>query len=300
MSTLIQYDPEWYALAKPMLAATRERLPLHDVKGRRAQIDVFLAAAGPFTLPDALDHIVHHAQAQDNHLIAIHHFRKKAVSHSESAPGPAIVHIHGGGYTCLSAADSAPSLAAWVQTTGVPMLSIDYRLAPEHPYPVPLEDCWAALNAGGALAASLALLARDRNLSPPLAKQILVYPMIDDRTETDQTGGLASFGIVDVITGWAAYLGDLYKNTEKEVPPYAAAARLEDAKGLPPLYLDCGQLDLFIHENVAFVNKFVAANNIPVECHIYPGVPHAFELFAPTSKAAQKALANRLEAIMSV
>jgi acetyl esterase/lipase len=65
------------------------------------------------------------------------------------------------------------------------------------------------------------------------------------------------------------------------------------------LYLDCGQLDIFVHENMALVSEFIAAN-ITVECHIHPGVPHAFELFAPTSKVAQKAMRNRLEAIISV
>jgi acetyl esterase/lipase len=109
------------------------------------------------------------------------------------------------------------------------MLSIEYRLALEHPFPIPLEDCWSALqwirsnaselnidpsriaimgeSAGGGLAANVSFLARDRGLSPPLAKQILIYPMLDDRTNLDTTDGLAFFDVSDCITGWAAYLG---------------------------------------------------------------------------------------------
>jgi acetyl esterase/lipase len=98
-------------------------------------------------------------------------------------------------------------------------------------------------SAGGGLAANLALLARDRVLSPPLAKQILIYPMLDDRTATDNTNGLAFFDVSDCITGWAAYLGKDVVGTDR-VPKYAAAARNLDVRGLPVLYLDCPQLDI--------------------------------------------------------
>ncbi|CAK7236416.1 hypothetical protein SBRCBS47491_009629 [Sporothrix bragantina] len=136
-------------------------------------------------------------------------------------------------------------------------------------------------SAGGGLAAGLVLRARDRQFAPPVAKQILVYPMLDDRTVTDPTGGLAVFDINDVVTGWAAYLGKLYKT--EAIPAEAAPARIADVTGLPPLYLDVGQLDLFLRKDLAFVNKCVAAG-LPVEFHLYVGVPHPFQRFAPASR----------------
>jgi acetyl esterase/lipase len=314
-----RYDPEWREAAAPVLEANPEVLPLHDVKSRRDKLEGFLQFNRTYTLPADVEQVIHHARASDDHVIAIHHFRKKDSATSPAAPGPAIVHIHGGGYFSLSAADTPPTVAPWVSATGVPMLSVDYRLSPEHTFPVPLEDCWAALtwvqshasdlgidpkriavmgdSAGGGLAASLAILARDRSFSPPLAKQILLYPMMDDRTETAHSGGLAVMDKIDIITGWAAYLGSLYKTDG--VTPHAAAARIQNVDQLAPLYLDCGQLDPFIHEGVRYVQKFIAAN-IPVECHVYESVPHAFEVFAPASKVARQALANRLAAIQSV
>ncbi|KAF9891532.1 hypothetical protein FE257_003999 [Aspergillus nanangensis] len=314
MSSL-RYDPEFAALAGDSLTDHREVIPVGDIKTRRDRIAHFIEKSQAQELPKDIKQQVHHATAADGHQVAIYHFTKEPV---RSGPGPAIVHIHGGGYTCLTAGSMTPTLTSYVSITGVPILSIDYRLSPEHPYPGPLEDCWISLrwiqnhaaelnidpnriaimgeSAGGGLTAALAILARDRQLSPPLAKQILMYPMMDDRTETDHTGGLAVFAVEDVVTGWSSYLGALYKTDM--VPPYAAAARVEDVSGLPALYIDCGQLDMFIHEGVAYAHKFVTAN-IPVECHVYEGVPHAFQRFAPSSQVAQRALANRVAAMRS-
>lgn len=316
MSTL-RYDPEFSALAGDSLSVHRDIIPVGDIKSRRERIAGFIEKSQTQALPENIKQQVHHVSTSDGHSIDILHFTKTRDS-SGTEPGPAIVHIHGGGYTCLTAGAMTPTLTHFVSLTGVPILSIDYRLSPEHPYPGPLEDCWAALlwiqshatelgidpariavmgeSAGGGLAAALALLARDREFSPPLAKQILMYPMLDDRTESDHTGGLAVFAVEDVVTGWSSYLGELYK-TDK-VPPYASVARLQDVQGLPPLYLDCGQLDMFIHEGVAYAHKFVTAG-IPVDLHVYPGVPHAFQRFAPGSGVAQRALANRVAAMLS-
>ncbi|KAJ5814255.1 uncharacterized protein N7503_001005 [Penicillium pulvis] len=311
----LSYDPEFAQLAGESLTDHRDVIPVGDIKSRRDRIAQFIEKSQNQELPKDIKQQVHHSPSSDGHPVAIYHFTKTGTS---SGPGPAIVHIHGGGYTCLTAAAMTPTLTNYVSLTGVPILSIDYRLSPEYLYPRPLEDCWESLlwiqnhaeelnidphriaimgeSAGGGLTAALAILARDRELSPPLAKQILMYPMLDDRTETDHTGGLAVFATEDVITGWSAYLGDLYK-TDK-VPPYAAAVRLEDVRGLPPLYYDCGQLDMFIHEGATYAQKFIMAN-IPVDMHVYEGVPHAFQRFAPTSKVAQRALANRVAAMLS-
>jgi acetyl esterase/lipase len=313
----LQYDAEFAALAGPALKVQSVELPLHDVQARRARMEAFVAGVRP-GLPVGVEQIIHHVKASDGHEVPIYHLHKKDAA-TDSGLTPAILHIHGGGYIGVSAEDSTPSIAPYVSSSGVPIFSVDYRLAPENPFPIPLEDCWAALlwlqahaeefgidltrvavmgeSAGGGLAAGLAQLARDRVLSPPLAKQILIYPMIDDRTVSDFTGGLAIFAVSDVITGWAAYLGAKYGTDE--VSPYAAAARITDVKGLPPLYLDVGHLDMFAHENLAYVQKFVAAN-IPTEFHLYTGVPHAFHRFAPTARVTQRAFANRVGAMLSL
>jgi acetyl esterase/lipase len=313
----LQYDPDFASSAGPQLQAQSIPLPVHDIQGRRDRMAAFVAGMKP-TLPDNIEQTIYHTPAADNHMIKIYHLNQKSAP-SSSAPTSAVLHIHGGGYIGVSAEDGMPSLAEYVVHSGVPMFSVEYRLAPENPFPVPLEDCWTALvwlqsqakkfnidpariaimgeSAGGGLAAGLAQVARDREFSPPLAKQILIYPMLDDRTLTDHTGGLAIFHVNDVVTGWAAYLGAAYGTDE--VSAYAAAARITDVKGLAPLYLDIGQLDMFTHESWAFVQRFVAANH-PTEFHLYPGVPHSFQRFAPSSAVAKRAFANRVGAMKSV
>ncbi|KAE8380097.1 Alpha/Beta hydrolase protein [Aspergillus bertholletiae] len=207
-------------------------------------------------------------------------------------------------------------LVAYAAGSGVQVLSIDYRLAPEHPYPTPFEDSWTGLqwihshaeelfidphriavmgeSAGAGLAAGLALMARDRDLSPPLAKQILVYPMLDDRTVDSHAGDLAIWTHEDNVTGWTAYLGKDV-GTDR-VSQYAAPARAESVEGLPPMYMDCGQLDIFVQENTEYVLRFVKAG-IPVEYHLYPGLPHGFEGVAPTGNCTKRAMENRCRAI---
>lgn len=245
---------------------------------------------------------------------------KKDPKRSPSCPGSAVIHIHGGGYNTVSAADDTPDTVPYV-AAGVEIWSVDYRLAPENPFPTPLDDCWVALawirfnaaelgidpthialfgeSAGGGLAAALAMVARGWGLSPPLSKQILIYPMIDDRMETDHIGGRDVFITVYRVTSWASYLGELYRSDR--VAAYAAAARIseEHFQGLPRMYIDVGQLDNFLYEVLDYVQKFVRAG-VAVEFHLYGGVPHAFHIFAPASKIARRAFENRLNAILSV
>jgi len=168
------------------------------------------------------------------------------------------------------------TLGVYVSATGVPFLSVEYRLAPEAQYPVPVEDIYASLtwlhehaaelgvnpkriavmgeSAGGGLAAAVTLLARERG-GPPIAKQILVYAMLDDQTveEDPKTSPFLIWTAADNITGWSAMLGQLY-GTEK-IPETAAAARMIDPKGLPSTYIEVGELDLFRDEDVEFVRE---------------------------------------------
>ncbi|KAJ5856630.1 uncharacterized protein N7529_010574 [Penicillium soppii] len=312
----LQYDVEFAKEAAPVLQhlAQTPKPALHDVATRRLMLGAMTNEQ--FSLPNDVEHVVHSVAALDGHTVPVYHFRKKLPPREGGEP--AIVHIHGGGYIALSAAGCATPHGESVSQTGVQIFSIDYRLAPENSYPVPLDDCWAVLqwihskvkqfsinpariavmgeSAGGGLAAALTLLARDRVLSPPLAKQILVYPMLDDRTNSNHAGALAFWDENDNITGWTAYLGP--KAGSDAIVPYAAPARVDKVEGLPPLYLDCPQLDIFVHEGMKYACRFVAAN-IPTECHIYPGLPHGFEALASDIDVTKRVIENRYKAMSS-
>ncbi|KAM5352883.1 hypothetical protein ACJ41O_005605 [Fusarium nematophilum] len=313
----LEYDPEWFALAGPSLEAQGEVLPVHDVATRRHRYEQLFVASS-YTAPDDIDIRVHQAPAANGYEVPIYHLSKKRAPSSPERT-PAVLHVHGGGFISVHAKDVLPSLVPFVSESGIPIFSVEYRWAPENPFPTPVEDCWAGLlylqsqaeklgidasriavmgeSAGGGLAAGLTLLARDRNLSPPLAKQILIYPMLDDRTATDHSGGLAVFSVNDVLTGWAAYIGEA-RGTD-DVPPAASPARVTDVTGLPPLYLDVGQLDIFLPEDVDYAQKFLAAG-IQTELHVYPGVIHAFQRWAHSSHVVKQAFVNRLRAIVTL
>ncbi|KAH7142214.1 Alpha/Beta hydrolase protein [Dactylonectria macrodidyma] len=315
----LQYDPEWFALAGSKLEAQSEVLQIHDVATRRSRY-AQLFVQSTYAFPADINIDAFKTPASDGHEVVIYRVSKKSEkARASSSRTPAVLHIHGGGFISVQAKDVLPSLVPYVSESGIPIFSVDYRWAPENPFPTPVEDCWSGLlflhsqaddlgidmdriavmgeSAGGGLAAGLALMARDRNLFPALAKQILIYPMLDDRTVTDKSGGLAVFSINDVITGWAAYVGEAV-GTEK-VSPIAAPARVGHVTGLPPLYLDVGQLDLFLAEDVAYASKFLEAD-IQTELHVYPGVIHAFQRWAPTSQVVKQAFINRLRAITTL
>ena len=227
------------------------------------------------------------------------------------AQRPAILHIHGGGYITGAPEMSAPSNLAYAEKFGAVVLSVDYRLAPGAKHPGPVEDCYAALawlhgqaealnidrtriivsgeSAGGGLAAALALLARDRQ-EYALAYQHLIFPMLDDRTvtRTDRSPYVGQFVWTPELNrlGWTSLL-DAAPGSAK-VSPYAAAARAEDVSGLPPTYIACGALDLFIDENLAYATRLIHAG-VPTELHVYPGAPHGFHRVTEAKVARQAA-----------
>lgn len=227
---------------------------------------------------------------------------------------PALLWIHGGGYV-LGNVDQddlfARQLAKDVQCV---VASVEYRLAPEHPFPAPLEDCytllaWLAANceqlridksriaiggasAGGGLAAGLALLARDR-AEVDVAFQLLTYPMIDDRNVLPASETLPDTLIwsrQSNMIAWRSYLG--HASDREDVSPYAAAIRARDLRGLPPAYIPVGALDLFLDENVAYARRLLAAG-VPAELHVYPGAYHAFDSFAPMAAVSRRFNADR-------
>ncbi|PSN67632.1 hypothetical protein BS50DRAFT_491406 [Corynespora cassiicola Philippines] len=262
------------------------------------------------TLPDDVSLNIMQVISADGTRVPVYHYRKNnsAESHSTTA---AVVHAHGGGMILLSAAAMIDSISRLVHDTGVQFFSVDYRLAPEHSYPAALEDCWTCLthlhsnaealgidpkrigvmgeSAGGNLAAALTLKARDQRLSPPIAQQILVYPMLDDRN-TDDPDVFSLWNGDDNLTGWTAYLGKAPGGDN--VPIYAAPGRIADATSLPPLYLDVGQLDIYIKENLEYVRKFIEAG-IDTEFHVHPGLPHGWDGLAPAHSVNRQFVENR-------
>ncbi len=223
---------------------------------------------------------------------------------------PALLFIHGGGYVLGDADGSDGDCQQFVQEAQCVVVSVDYRLAPEHPFPAPLEDCYAALvwmtnaaeelnidvsriavagqSAGGGLTAALSLLARDRK-GPSISFQMPLYPMIDDRNVTPSsyeiTDERAIWNRGNNLAGWRMYLGE---HANGEISPYAAPARAKNLSNLPPTFTCVGQLDPFRDETIEYVAKLAQAG-VPVEFHLYPGAYHGFELLNPTSEIGQKA-----------
>jgi acetyl esterase/lipase len=215
-------------------------------------------------------------------------------------PGPALLWIHGGGYIIGRAVQDDVLCRRFARVLGATVASVEYRLAPEHPYPTPVQDCYSALtwlarlpavdpaqvaigggSAGGGLAAALALLARDRG-DVPVAAQLLVYPMLDDRS-ADRTDldddGYRLWNRSSNRFGWDAYLGDANRNV-------AVPARHEDLSGLPPAWIGVGTLDLFHDEDLAYGERLKAAG-VPCEVHVVPGAFHGFDAVAAKAEVSQ-------------
>ena len=225
----------------------------------------------------------------------------------------AILHIHGGGMVVGTADNAGKSRPPLALEHDCVIVSVDYRLCPETPFPGPQEDNYAGLvwlaenaaslgvdparivtmgeSAGGGLAASLALMARDRG-GPKLAGQVLIYPMLDWRTggPDDQwkNGHTGEFIWTHEKNqfGWQALRGD-YSPTDKR-KGWFSPALAEDLAGLPPVYMITGALDLFLDEDLDYARRLIDAG-VQTELHVYPGAIHAFEMMPDTALQAQAA-----------
>ena len=225
----------------------------------------------------------------------------------------AVYTIHGGGMMFGHYLGNLDSYDDWLLNDhDVVLISIDYRLAPEHPDPYPVEDCYAGLvwvhdhaeqldidpnriviagqSAGAGLAAGTALLARDRK-GPPILAQILVSPMLDDRDSTVSTRQIDGIGVADrqmTRFGWDAYLGS--RRAGEDVSVYAAPARATDLSKLPRTYIDCGSAEVFRDETVAYAGGLWAAGG-DAELHVWPGAFHGFTSMMPTAALSVSATA---------
>jgi acetyl esterase/lipase len=152
-------------------------------------------------------------------------------------------------------------------------------------------------SAGGGLAAGAALLARDRGT--PVARQILIYPMLDDRTTVPDPALVpyAGWSYDDNYTGWHALLGDAIGGPG--VPEAAAPARARDLAGLPPAYIEVGELDIFRDEAIEYARR-LSAVGVSAELHVHPGCPHGFDRVAPAADVVRRSRADRIRVLTSL
>lgn len=282
----------------PDIAAVVGDLPLTGLNNERLQ--ELRGVFPPAELSDAVVRTEHKVPGDPEVPLRVHRARQ--------AEGllPCVYSIHGGGYVIGSYDMDDARFDAWCPSLGIVGVSVEYRLAPEVPYPGPIEDCYrglkwvydhaeeigvdrdrigvAGVSAGGGLAAALALLARDRG-EVPLLFQLLDCPMLDDRQQTPSSrmDGLAVWSRDSNAFGWQSYLGDLYGG---DVPYTAAPARCEDLSGLPPAFVSVGTVDGFRDEDVDYATRLNQAG-VPCELHVYPGACHGYQMAVDSAVARQ-------------
>jgi acetyl esterase/lipase len=233
-------------------------------------------------------------------------------------PSGALVWIHGGGLVLGVPEQSAEICGRFARELGILVVNVDYRLAPDDPFPAGLDDCVGALrwvhehadelgvdparvavggdSAGGGLTAAVCQRALDEG-GAPIAFQALVYPMLDDRTvlRADHAGrGHFVWTPASNAFGWTAYAG--HRPRVDDDRPYLAPARRVDLSGLPPAWIGVGDLDLFYEEDVDYAQRLEAAG-VPCELHVVPGMFHAAEYFAPTGPIASDFQSRLIEAL---
>ena len=264
---------------------------------------------------DGVD-VVDHTVSSGNGVVRLRLFRPT------SAPTPAVLlWFHGGGYVIGTPEQDTSSLLQLVRAHGIAVAAVDYRLAPEHPHPAALDDALASLrflrdrgaalgldaariavagqSAGGGLAAATAIAARDEGL--PLCGQVLLYPMLDDRTIVRPVGGDGVdvgphrvWSVASNAFAWRAYLGDAAGGEGVDVR--AVPARCPDVAGLPPTWIGVGTADLFHDEDVAFAARLREAG-VPCALEVVDGAFHAFDVVAPQTAVAKDFRASWTAAI---
>ena len=239
-----------------------------------------------------------------------------------AAGAPALYWIHGGGMVLGSVDLNDYECARWADAMGCLVASVEYRLAPEHPFPAPMHDCYAGLawlagaagelgidagrivvggaSAGGGLAAGLALMARDRG-GPAISHQLLVYPMLDHRNTTASSHAIADTRVWNReanAIAWAAYLGDSSGDGDGDgaVSPYASPSVADDLAGLPPAFINVGEFDLFLDEDIDYARALLAAG-VPAELRVYPAAFHGSNGFVAESPITRRWIADQDDAL---
>ena len=296
----------------PALEALRPRVdPIDDPAGARAELLEKLGAGAPGH--PSVERRDEEIDGPDGNTVRVRLYlpRERGVD-----PAPGLYWIHGGGFVMGSIEMDDALCDSYAARFGCVICSVDYRLAPEHPYPAGIEDCYAGLvwffdqarrldidgsrigiggiSAGGGLTAATTLLARDRG-RVQVAFSLAVCAQLDDRHITSSSTSIHDSRVWDTRTSrraWKAYLSGV----NGDVPPYAAPARATDLAGLPPTFLLVGDLDVFCDENVEYARRLIAAG-VPTELHVYPGAYHGFEVLAPGARISRSAIAARENAL---
>ncbi|MGW5650465.1 alpha/beta hydrolase [Streptomyces humi] len=303
------FDPELAAALEMIRDVISPSMTLEDIAtirqgdGIRMLAEVDLTLGGAFEVTDRT--VPGPAGAPEISLLIC-----RPVAPVTPGPLPVIYHVHGGGMVIGDNRVGVDVPLAWADELGAVVVSVEYRLAPEHPHPAPVEDVYAGLlwtaehapefggdpdriviagaSAGGGLTAALALLLRDRR-GPAVIGQMLLCPMLDDRNDTPSSHQMKGLGVWDRTaneTGWTALLGTARGGPD--VSPYAAPARATDLAGLPPAFLDVGSAETFRDETVTYASRIWQAGGI-AELHVWPGGFHGFDGFAPQAALSQTA-----------
>ena len=309
----------------PELAAFVEAMPVLDLSdpvAARAGFEALLVAIR-VDLPEAAALTIEDRMIpgwEGDPEVAVRIYRPAA------PPGtllPGIVQIHGGGFIVGSVEAEHAGAVLLAAGVGAVVVSVEYRLAPEHPYPAGLHDCYAALSyvhaeaatlgidtervalmgasAGGGLAAATALLARDLG-GPPVCFQMLQIPELDDRLDTPSMRAFTDSPVWNrplAAQSWQAYLGPLHGSAD--VPAHAAPARAEDLSGLPPAYVSTAENDPLRDEGIIYALRLLQAG-VSVELHQFPGTFHGSALVtsAAVSRRAQSEVAAVLRRVLGV
>ncbi|NEA69047.1 alpha/beta hydrolase [Streptomyces sp. SID12488] len=309
------FDPELAAVLEMIKDTLPPELTMDEIEtvrkgpGIEMLADMDLTLGGAFEVEDRV--VPGPENAPDISLLIC-----RPAAPATDGPLPVIYHVHGGGMVLGNNRVGVDGPLRWGKELGAVVVSVEYRLAPEHPYPAPIDDVYAGLlwtaehageiggdperiviagaSAGGGLTAALALLLRDRKGPRPIG-QLLMCPMLDDRNDTPSTHQMAGLGVWDRTandTGWTALLGE--QRGGPDVSPYAAPARATDLSGLPPAFLDVGSAETFRDEVVAYATGLWQAGGA-AELHVWPGGFHGFDGFAPQAVLSQACQSAQLE-----
>ncbi|KAF4338407.1 lipase esterase [Fusarium beomiforme] len=319
--TGLRYDPEYFKAIEPFTKSPKSAPAKTALDIRTNTNNIIGQVIGNSPYPAGVTETTYKVKSYDGIEIEYTRFASKECLASKD-PTPAVVYLHGGAFIACSVKLFAPQIARLAANTNLPYFAVSYRLAPEHPAPTALEDAYAVLqhllepasaikynidptriavhgdSAGGGIAAGVCLLARDRKLEPPIAKQILIYPMLDNRmriAEDDPSVKFMSWTPTTATIAWDAYLG---KAPNEQTLPYAVPARATSLRSLPSTYIEVGTLDLFRDEDMEYARR-LASDHVEVELHVWPGLPHGFDGVMGTSwyKRSQE---NRLDAIKRI